>query len=138
VVAIWALFPPSVLGVAVPGGVSGHLAKGMPRSEAKLLGDFIGPDQAGLVTVGESKVEDAIQHDVIRAGKQTAKELDVHVGAPSTLQSPLPRSSFRWMSEPEKEIPLPLAAGRSQLGLPGIRCSASPLAGGHGQPRSCQ
>jgi hypothetical protein len=75
--AIRALFPPSVLGAAAAGGASGHLAKGMPRSEAKQLGDFIGPGQAGLVTVGESKVEDAIQHDVTRAEKQTAKELDV-------------------------------------------------------------
>jgi hypothetical protein len=74
-VAIRAPFPPSVLGAA--GGVSGHLAKAMPRSEAKQLGDFIGPGQAGLVTVGESQVEDAIQHDVTRAEKQTAKELDV-------------------------------------------------------------
>ena len=57
------------------GGVSGHLAKGMSRSEAKGLGDFIDPGQAGLVIVGESKVEDAIKKAVTRAEKQTAKEL---------------------------------------------------------------
>jgi hypothetical protein len=53
------------------------MARGMSRSEAKELGDFIAPGQAGLVIVGESKVEDAIKHAVTRAEKQTAKDLDV-------------------------------------------------------------
>jgi uncharacterized membrane protein len=79
--ALGVIFPPSVLGAAAVGGavggVSGHLAKGMSRSEAKELGDFIDPGQAGLVIVGESKVEDAIKKAVTRAEKQTAKELDV-------------------------------------------------------------
>ena len=79
--AVGVLFPPSVLGAAavggVIGGISGHLSKGMSRSEAKELGDFIDPGQAGLVVVGESKVEDAIKHAVTRAEKQTAKDLDV-------------------------------------------------------------
>ncbi len=76
------LFPPAVLGAAavggVIGGVSGHLAKGMSRSQAKELGDFIDPGEAGLIVVGESKVEDAIRKAVTRAEKQTAKELDVN------------------------------------------------------------
>jgi uncharacterized membrane protein len=79
--ALGVIFPPSVLGAAAVGGavggVGGHLAKGMSRSEAKQLGDFIDPGQAGLVIVGESKVEDAIKKAVTRAEKQTAKELDV-------------------------------------------------------------
>jgi uncharacterized membrane protein len=79
--ALGVIFPPSVLGAAAVGGavggVSGHLARGMSRSDAKQLGDFIDPGQAGLVVVGESKVEDAIKRDVARAEKQTAKELDV-------------------------------------------------------------
>jgi hypothetical protein len=33
--------------------------------------------QAGIVVVGESKLEDAIKHAVTRAEKQTAKQLDV-------------------------------------------------------------
>jgi uncharacterized membrane protein len=79
--AVGVIFPPSLLagaavGAAV-GGVSGHLAKGMSRTEAKQLGDFIDPGQAGLIVVGESKVEDAIKHAVTRAEKQTAQELDV-------------------------------------------------------------
>ena len=49
----------------------------MSRSEAKELGDFIDPGQAGLLVVGESKVEEAIAKAVTKAEKQTAKELDV-------------------------------------------------------------
>jgi hypothetical protein len=61
----------------VIGGVTGHLAKGMSRSQAKELGDFIDPGQAGLVVVGESKVEQALAKAVTRAEKQTAKDLDL-------------------------------------------------------------
>ena len=79
--ALGVIFPPSVLGAAavggMAGGVSGHLARGMSRSQAKQLGDFIGPGQAGLVIVGENKVEDAIKKAVTRAEKQTAQDLDV-------------------------------------------------------------
>jgi uncharacterized membrane protein len=79
--ALGVIFPPSVLGAAaaggVVGGVGGHLARGMSRSEAKQLGDFIGPGQAGLVIVGESKVEEALKKSVTRAEKQTAQDLDV-------------------------------------------------------------
>lgn len=79
--AVGLLFPPAVLGTAalggVIGGVSGHLARGMSRSEAKELGDFIDPGQAGLVVVGESQVEEAVEHAVTKAEKRTAKELGV-------------------------------------------------------------
>jgi uncharacterized membrane protein len=79
--AVGVLFPPSVLASAaiggVIGGVSGHLAKGMSRSEAKELGDLIDPGQAGLVVVGESKVEESIKRAVTRAEKQTARDLNV-------------------------------------------------------------
>ncbi len=79
--ALGAIFPPSILATAavggVVGGVSGHLAKGMSRSSVKELGDFIEPGQAGLLIVGESKVEEAIQKAVTRAEKETAAELGV-------------------------------------------------------------
>jgi uncharacterized membrane protein len=79
--AVGVIFPPAVLGAAaaggVIGGVSGHLAKGMSRSKAKELGDFIDPGQAGLIVVGETKIEDAIQKAVTRAEKETAHELGV-------------------------------------------------------------
>ena len=80
--AVGVIFPPSILATAaaggVIGGVSGHLARGMSRSEAKDLGDFIDPGQAGLIVVGESKVQEAIQHAVTRAERQTARELNVN------------------------------------------------------------
>jgi len=79
--AVGLLFPPSVLGAAAAGGVigavSGHLAKGMSRSHAKELGEFIDPGQAGLVVVGDVKIEQAIQKAVTRAEKETAEELGV-------------------------------------------------------------
>jgi uncharacterized membrane protein len=80
--ALGAIFPPSILGAAavggLVGGVSGHLAKGMSRARVKELGDFIEPGQAGLVVVGETKVENAIQNAVTRAEKATAEELGVN------------------------------------------------------------
>lgn len=78
--AVGVIFPPSILATAaaggVIGGVSGHLAKGMSRSKAKDLGDFIDPGQAGLVVVGETKIRDAVQKAVTRAEKEVAEELD--------------------------------------------------------------
>jgi uncharacterized membrane protein len=75
------IFAPTVLGAAAVGGVigavAGHLAKGMSRSTAKELGDFIDPGQAGLLVIGESKVEAAVQKAVTRAEKRLARELDV-------------------------------------------------------------
>lgn len=79
--AVGLIFPPSVLGAAaaggVIGGVTGHLSKGMSRSRAKELGDFIDPGEAGLIVVGEARVEDAIQKAVTRAEKETSEQLDV-------------------------------------------------------------
>jgi uncharacterized membrane protein len=79
--AVGVLFPPSILASAaaggVIGGVSGHLAKGMSRSRAKELGELIDPGQAGLIVVGEAKVEQAIQQAVTRAEKETSEQLPV-------------------------------------------------------------
>ncbi len=79
--ALGILFPPSILGAAavggLVGGVGGHLSKGMSRSGVKELGDFIDPGHAGLIVVGETKVEEAIQNAVTRAEKDTAEELGV-------------------------------------------------------------
>jgi hypothetical protein len=49
----------------------------MSRSQAKELGDFIEPGQAGLVVVGESKVKEAVQKAVTRDVKETAEDLGV-------------------------------------------------------------
>ncbi|MDI9899128.1 DUF1269 domain-containing protein [Rhodococcus sp. IEGM 1409] len=79
--ALGLIFPPAVLATAalggVVGGVSGHLAKGMSRSDVKELGNFIDPGQAGLVVVGEGKVKEAIRKAVTRAEKETAADLGI-------------------------------------------------------------
>ena len=75
------IFPPSiVVGAAVGatvGGVSGHLWKGMSRSDVKEFGDIIDAGQAALVIVGESTIGDAIEKADLKAEKHAAKELDV-------------------------------------------------------------
>ena len=79
--AVGVIFPPAILGAAaaggVIGGVSGHLAKGMSRSRAKDLGDFIDPGQAGLVVVGETKVQAAVHKAVHKAEKEADEQLAV-------------------------------------------------------------
>jgi len=75
------LFPPSIIGTAIVGsavgGVSGHLWRGMSRSDVKELGDVIDLGQAALVVVGDSKVEQALDKATLKAEKHVAKELDV-------------------------------------------------------------
>ena len=74
------LFPPALIGSAVVGGViggvSGHLWKGMSRSDVKELGDTIDSGQAALVVIGEITVSDAIQKAQLHALKETKKEVD--------------------------------------------------------------
>ena len=75
------LFPPSIIGTAIVGaaigGVSGHLWRGMSRSDVKELGDVIDAGQAALIIVGDSKVEQALDKATLKAEKHVAKELDV-------------------------------------------------------------
>jgi len=75
------IFPPSiVVGAAVGatvGGVSGHLWKGMSRTDVKEFGDIIDAGQAALVIVGESTIGDAIEKADLKAEKHAAKQLDV-------------------------------------------------------------
>jgi uncharacterized membrane protein len=74
------LFPPSVLGAAavggIVGGVGGHLRKGMARSDAKELGEFLDEGQAALIVVGESRVEEQLDKLLERAIKTIEKEVD--------------------------------------------------------------
>jgi uncharacterized membrane protein len=75
------LFPPAIIATtaagAAVGGVSGHLWRGMSRSDVKELGEIIDDGQAALVIVGESTVAQAIDKAALKAEKQVAKELDV-------------------------------------------------------------
>ena len=75
------LFPPSLIASAAVGGaiggVSGHLWKGMSRSDVKEFGELIDAGEACLLVVGESTIEDAIDKASLKAEKQIKKQLDV-------------------------------------------------------------
>jgi uncharacterized membrane protein len=74
------LFPPAILGAAVVGGViggvSGHLWKGMSRSDVKELGEIIDTDQAALVVIGEVTISEALEKAELHALKQQKREVD--------------------------------------------------------------
>jgi uncharacterized membrane protein len=75
------LFPPSILGTALVGaaigGVSGHLWKGMSRTDVKEFGDAIDAGEAALVVVGDTALEAALDKARLRATTKVAKELPV-------------------------------------------------------------
>jgi uncharacterized membrane protein len=75
------LFPPAIIGTALVGaaigGVSGHLWRGMSRSDFKELGEIIDAGEAALVVVGENKLQQTLQTAEFRAEKSVVKELDV-------------------------------------------------------------
>jgi len=76
------LFPPSIIGTALLGGaiggISGHLWRGMSRSDVKELGDLIDANEAALLIIGESTIEDAVDKAQLRAAKHVAKQLEVN------------------------------------------------------------
>jgi uncharacterized membrane protein len=75
------LFPPSILGAAVVGGTAGgligHLARGMSRSDMKDLGEILDEGQAALVVVGQSRVAEQLNTALGRAGKSIEREIDI-------------------------------------------------------------
>ena len=74
------LFPPSILGAAVVGGVGGgvigHVFRGMSRGDAKDLGDLLDSGQAALIVVGKSRVQEQLDKALTRMEKSTERELD--------------------------------------------------------------
>ena len=74
------LFPPSIIGSAVvgglAGGVIGHLARGMSRGDMKELGDLVDSGQAALVIVGESRVGEQLDKALTRALKTIEKQTE--------------------------------------------------------------
>ena len=74
------LFPPSILGAAlvggVVGGVGGHLRKGMSRGDAKELGELLEGGEAALIVIGESRIEEQLDKVLTRAEKTIEKEID--------------------------------------------------------------
>jgi uncharacterized membrane protein len=75
------LFPPSIIATglvgAAVGGVSGHLWRGLSRSDVKDLGEVIDEGQAALFIIGDSKVEQVLDKAALKAEKHVAKQLDV-------------------------------------------------------------
>ena len=78
--AVGILFPPAIIGAAavggVVGGVSGHLWRGLSRSDVKELGDLIDSGEACLLIVGESKIKEAVEKAELKADKQISKDVD--------------------------------------------------------------
>ncbi|HEX4186560.1 MAG TPA: DUF1269 domain-containing protein [Solirubrobacteraceae bacterium] len=74
------LFPPSVLGAAVAGGliggVAGHLRRGMSRGDARELGELLDEGQAALIVIGQSRVQEQLDKALARAEKSIEKEID--------------------------------------------------------------
>jgi uncharacterized membrane protein len=74
------LFPPSILGAAlvggVVGGVGGHLRKGLSRGDAKELGELLEGGEAALIVIGESRIEEQLDKLLTRAQKTLEKEID--------------------------------------------------------------
>ncbi|HEX8857215.1 MAG TPA: DUF1269 domain-containing protein [Thermoleophilaceae bacterium] len=74
------LFPPSILGAAavggVTGGVIGHFARGMSRGDMKELGDLLDEGEAGLVVIGESRVQEQLDKHLARARRSMEKQIE--------------------------------------------------------------
>jgi uncharacterized membrane protein len=74
------LFPPSVIGAAAAGGLvgglGGHFRKGISRGDAKELGELLDTDEAVLIVIGESRIEEQLDKALTRALKSIEKEVD--------------------------------------------------------------
>jgi len=75
------LFPPSILGMAALGGVTGgligHFHGGMSRKDVKELGELLDTGDAALLVIGRDKLDEQLQKAGLRAQKQIEKELKV-------------------------------------------------------------
>ncbi len=75
------LFPPSIIGTAIAGGVIGgvgaHLFRGMSRGDLKDLGETLDDGQAAIIVIGESKLEEQMEKATKRAKKRLEKQVDV-------------------------------------------------------------
>ena len=74
------VFPPAILGSALvgaaAGGGIGHVMGGIPRSDAKELGDYLNSGQAALVVIGKSRVGEQLDKALTHAEKTQEKEID--------------------------------------------------------------
>jgi uncharacterized membrane protein len=74
------LFPPSIIGAAAVGGTAGgligHFARGMSRSDMKELGDLIDSGEAALIVVGVDKVSERLDTLLTRRLSSIEKETE--------------------------------------------------------------
>lgn len=75
------LFPPSILGSALVGGVAGglvgHFWRGMSRKDVKELGELLDEGQVAVIVIGHNKLEEALDKAMTKAVKRYAKELEI-------------------------------------------------------------
>ena len=75
------LFPPSLLGAAavggVTGGVIGHFHGGMSRKDVHELGELLDSGEACLIVIGKDKLEETLAKADLKAQKTVEKQLDI-------------------------------------------------------------
>jgi uncharacterized membrane protein len=75
------LFPPAIIGSALVGGaiggISGHLWRGISRSDVKDLGELIDEGEAALVVVGATTLQEALDKAGLKPAKHVTKQVDV-------------------------------------------------------------
>ncbi len=73
------LFPPSLIGAAAVGGVTGgligHFHGGMSRKDVKELGELLDSGEACLIVIGKDKLEEALEKADLKAQKKIEKQL---------------------------------------------------------------
>jgi len=74
------IFPPAIIGSAIvgagAGALTGHLSRGMSRGDLKDLGDELEAGTAGVIVLGESKIEEQLEKAMTHANKLIEKEVD--------------------------------------------------------------
>jgi len=78
---IGVLFPPSILGMAAVGGVTGglvgHFWKGMSRKDVAELGEALDAGEALLIVIGRDKLDQALRKADLKAQKQFERQIDI-------------------------------------------------------------
>ena len=73
------LFPPSLIGAAAVGGVTGgligHFHGGMSRKDVKELGEMLDSGEACLIVIGKDKLDEALEKADLKAQKKIEKQL---------------------------------------------------------------
>ena len=71
--------PPSLIGAAAIGGVTGgligHFHGGMSRKDVKELGELLDSGEACLIVIGKDKLEEALEKADLKAKKKLEKQL---------------------------------------------------------------